>query len=243
MESRLRRALAADELHLHFPPVFGLRSGSLVAVEALLRWDDVAPEPTELVRRAARTGLGEALTAWPLAAGRAQQGAWAADGLRPHITFNVAPRRLPLVHERLAAGGGDVERLTVDVTDLAPGEQAVHDLHALGVKIALDDFGTGSLAGLADLPVTSLKLDRSFLAPGAEAVLSALLGLARALGRTAVAKGVETDAQYELLVREGCPMAQGFLLGSPVAPEALEALMAAPLPMVKACAPPSSSPV
>jgi EAL domain-containing protein (putative c-di-GMP-specific phosphodiesterase class I) len=109
----------------------------------------------------------------------------------------------------------------------------VRELHALGLRIALDDFGTGysSLSRLGELPVSILKIDRAFLRgvperPEAAAVVTAILQLAGALGRTAVAEGVETEAQRAFLAREGCPLAQGFLLGAPAPPEAVEALMA-----------------
>jgi EAL domain-containing protein (putative c-di-GMP-specific phosphodiesterase class I) len=146
------------------------------------------------------------------------------------------------VQERIAAPGVDPSRLTVELTesstieDPALAEGLVRELHALGLEIALDDFGTGysSLSRLAELPVSTLKIDRAFLRdvperPEAAAVVTAILQLARALGRTAVAEGVETEAQREFLVRAGCPLAQGYLLGQPAPAEAVEALMAPPV--------------
>jgi EAL domain-containing protein (putative c-di-GMP-specific phosphodiesterase class I)/PAS domain-containing protein len=251
LEGRLRRALAADELRLHYQPIFGLRSGSLVALEALLRWED--PEhgmisPAEFIPVAERTGLIDAVGDWVLAAVCAQQAAWAARGLRPHISFNVSPRQLrrgdfvARLREQIAAHGVDPARLTVELTesstleDPARAEALVRELDALGLRIALDDFGTGhwSLSRLRELPVATLKIDRAFLRdvpdrPDAAAVVTAILQLARALGRTAVAEGVETEAQRAFLARAGCPLAQGFLLGAPAPAGALEALMTAPL--------------
>jgi EAL domain-containing protein (putative c-di-GMP-specific phosphodiesterase class I) len=146
------------------------------------------------------------------------------------------------VRDELGASGADPGRLMVELTesstleDPALAEGLVRGLHALGLQIALDDFGTGysSLSRLRELPVSTLKIDRAFMRdvperPEAAAVVTAILQLARALGRTAVAEGVETEAQRTFLSREGCPLAQGFLLGAPAAPEALEALMEAPL--------------
>ena len=246
LEARLQHALAGDELRLHYQPIFGLRTGSLVAVEALLRWEDVSP--AVFVPLAEQTGMIDALGDWVLGAVCAQQAEWAARGLRPHISFNVSPSQLrsgdflPHLRERLAAPGVEPGRLTVELTesstleDPALAEAVVRELHSLGLRIALDDFGTGysSLARLRELPVTTLKIDRSFLRDVPErreaaAVVTAILQLARALGRTAVAEGVETEAQRAFLAREGCPLAQGFLLGAPAPPEALEALMAEPL--------------
>ena len=174
----------------------------------------------------------------------AQQVEWAARGMTPHISFNVSPSQLrrgdfiARVRERIGLPGVDPGRLTVELTesstseDPALAETLVRELHALGLRIALDDFGTGysSLSRLGELPVSILKIDRAFLRgvperPEAAAVVTAILQLASALGRTAVAEGVETEAQRAFLAREGCPLAQGFLLGTPAPPDAVEALM------------------
>ena len=176
----------------------------------------------------------------------AQQVAWTAAGLRPDISFNVSPSQLrrgdflDRVRERISAPAVDPTRLTVELTesstleDPALAEGIVRELDALGLRIALDDFGTGysSLSRLGELPVSTLKIDRAFLRgvperQDAAAVVTAILQLASALGRTAVAEGVETEDQRAFLEREGCPLAQGFLLGAPAPPEAIEDLMAA----------------
>jgi EAL domain-containing protein (putative c-di-GMP-specific phosphodiesterase class I) len=250
LEARLRRAVSAGELRLHYQPIFAVRSGALVALEALLRWEDpvLGPvSPAEFIPIAEESGLIDALGDWVLGAVCAQQVEWAARGLRPHISFNVSPSQLrrgdlvARVRERIGAPGVDPGRLTVELTesstleDPALAEGLVRELHALGLRIALDDFGTGysSLSRLAELPVSTLKIDRAFLRevperPEAAAVVTAILQLARALGRTAVAEGVETEAQRAFLAREGCPLAQGFLLGAPAPPEVVEELMAPP---------------
>jgi EAL domain-containing protein (putative c-di-GMP-specific phosphodiesterase class I) len=248
IEARLRRALKSDELRLHYQPIFDLRSGSLAALEALLRWED--PErgmvsPGEFIPVAEQTGLIDALGDWVLEAVCAQQLEWAGRGLRPHISFNVSPSQLrrgdflARVRDRLDAAGADSSRLTVELTesstleDPALAEEVVRGLDGLGLRIALDDFGTGysSLSRLRELPVSALKIDRSFLRevperPEAVAIVTAILQLAEALGRTAVAEGVETEEQREFLTRAGCPLAQGFLLGVPTAPEVIETVMA-----------------
>ena len=195
-----------------------------------------------------QTGLIDALGDWVLAAVCAQQTLWAARGLRPHISFNVSPSQLrrgdflARVRDELGASGADPARLMVELTesstleDPALAEALVRGLHALGLRIALDDFGSGysSLSRLRELPVSTLKIDGAFMRdvperPEAAAVVTAILQLARALGRTAVAEGVETEAQRTFLSREGCPLAQGYLLGAPAPPDAVEPLMAAPL--------------
>jgi EAL domain-containing protein (putative c-di-GMP-specific phosphodiesterase class I)/PAS domain-containing protein len=251
LEARLRRALRGDELRLHFQPIFALESGAPVALEALLRWED--PDhglisPAEFIPVAEQTGLIDALGDWVLDAVCAQQLAWAARGLRPHISFNVSPSQLRAgdflarVRDRIEASRADPSLLTVELTesstleDPALAEEVVRGLDALGLRIALDDFGTGysSLSRLRELPVSTLKIDRSFMRdvpekPEAAAVVTAILQLAVALGRTAVAEGVETEAQREFLARSGCPLAQGFLLGVPAPPDVVETVMGPPV--------------
>jgi EAL domain-containing protein (putative c-di-GMP-specific phosphodiesterase class I) len=241
VEARLRRALGGDELRLHYQPIFALDSGELIALEALLRWEDPARgmiSPAEFIPVAEQTGLIDVLGDWVLEAVCAQQIEWTERGLLPHISFNVSPSQLrrgdflERVRERISAPGVDPNRLTVELTesstleDPALAETVVRELDALGLKIALDDFGTGysSLSRLRELPVTALKIDRSFMrdvpeCPEAAAMVTAILQLARALGRTAVAEGVETEAQREFLTAAGCPLAQGFLLGTPAPPD------------------------
>jgi EAL domain-containing protein (putative c-di-GMP-specific phosphodiesterase class I) len=243
VEARLRRALRGDELRLHYQPIFALESGELIALEALLRWDDPVHgmvSPAEFIPVAEQTGLIDALGDWVLEAVCAQQVEWTARGLLPQISFNVSPSQLrrgdflARVRERISAPGVDPSRLTVELTesstleDPALAETVVRELDALGLKIALDDFGTGysSLSRLRELPVTTLKIDRSFMrdvpgCPDASTMVTAILQLARALGRTAVAEGVETEEQRAFLAAEGCPLAQGFLLGVPAPPDAV----------------------
>jgi diguanylate cyclase (GGDEF)-like protein/PAS domain S-box-containing protein len=242
LSTRLRRALAQDEFLLHYQPIFGTADGGfseLVGVEALLRWHD--PErgmvpPGEFIPLAEETGLIEALGDWVVGAVCEQQVAWAEAGLRPQISFNVSPRQLRRLDftDRVAAHlertGADPRRLTVELTesatmeDPAEAEPILHDLHALGLRLALDDFGSGysSLTRLREMPVETLKIDRGFLreVPAnheASAIVTAILRLSAALGRTTVAEGVETEAQQRFLVEQGCALAQGFLLARPMA--------------------------
>jgi diguanylate cyclase (GGDEF)-like protein len=244
----LHRALGAGELVLFWQPMHGLTTGALVGLEALVRWQH--PErglvpPAEFIPIAEQTGVIEALGDWVLAQVCAQQVAWAERGLRPHLSFNVSPTQLrrpdfvARVAERLRASGADPARMTAELTesstleDPAMAEPLVRDLHALGLRIALDDFGSGysSLSRLAELPVSTLKIDRAFMRnvperPESAAVVTAILRLARALGRTAVAEGVETEEQRAFLTAQGCPLAQGFLFGAPMPADEVEARMA-----------------
>ena len=246
--ARLRRALVAEEFQLHYQPIFTI-AGEPVGVEALLRWHD--PErgalvaPSEFVPVAEETGLIEPIGDWVIAAVCAQQVEWAARGLNPVISVNVSPRQLrradfiARVNAHLRDSGADPERITVELTesamnqDHADAEPTVRALHELGLQLALDDFGAGysSLSRLRAMPMQTLKIDRAFLREVPEngeaaAIVTAILRLARALGRTAVAEGVETEAQRRFLEDQQCPLLQGFLLGRPMPADAVEALLA-----------------
>jgi diguanylate cyclase (GGDEF)-like protein len=249
LHTRIRRAMADGEFLLHYQPIFDLPAGRIIGVEALMRWHD--PErgmvpPNEFIPLAEETGLIEELGDWVVGAVCEQQVKWARRGFSPHISFNVSPRQLRRLDfaERVAfhltETGADPAHLVVELTesstmeDPATSEPILHELHRLGFKLALDDFGSGysSLARLRELPVQTLKIDRAFMQEvpqnrEASAIVTAILDLSRALGRATVAEGVETEEQRVFLIQQGCLMAQGFLLGRPLPPEAVEALAAA----------------
>ena len=248
MSTRLRRALAGQEFVLHYQPIFDVPRRQLIGVEALMRWHE--PErgmipPNEFIPLAEETGLIEQLGDWVVSAVCEQQVDWASRGLTPHISFNVSPRQLrrldfsDRVAGHLRHTGADPRRLTVELTesatmeDPAESEAILRALHAQGLRLALDDFGTGysSLSRLRDMPVETLKIDRAFMSEVPEnaeaaAIVTAILRLSRALGRIAVAEGVETEAQHQFLADEGCPLAQGFLLARPLPAAGVEALLA-----------------
>lgn len=247
--TRLRRALANDEFLLHYQPIFDVARGELIGVEALLRWHD--PDrgnvpPGEFIGLAEETGLIEAIGDWVVGAVCRQQAAWSARGYEPQISFNVSPRQLrrldfaDRVAGHLAATGANPRKLTAELTESATMEDPIETekilraLHTLGLSLALDDFGSGysSLSRLREMPVATLKIDRAFMREvpdnhEASACLTAILSLSIALGRTAVAEGVETEAQRAFLADAGCPLAQGFLLARPLPPDGVEQLLAA----------------
>jgi diguanylate cyclase (GGDEF)-like protein/PAS domain S-box-containing protein len=247
LTARLRRALRNDEFQLHYQPIADLGSGSLFGVEALIRWLD--PEqgmvaPGDFIPIAEETGLIESLGDWVVGAVCRQQVEWAARGLHPRISFNVSPRQLKRldfadrVTQHLTETGADPRRLTIELTESSTfqdhllTEPLLHQLHDLGFTIALDDFGSGysSLSRLREMPVETLKIDRAFLDGVPEnreaaAIVTAILRLSRALGRTAVAEGVETEEQRRFLQAQRCPLAQGYLFGRPLPAVAVEELM------------------
>jgi diguanylate cyclase (GGDEF)-like protein/PAS domain S-box-containing protein len=238
MTSRLRQAIAEDQLVLHWQPIVVPSTGELRALEALVRWEDPVRGlvlPGEFVPFAEETGLIERLGEHVVELACRQRRAWQDEGFEPSITLNLSPRELRregLVEQigaTIAAHGIDPSCVALEITESAAMQDpertgpALRRIAETGVRVAIDDFGAGysSLARLIELPVEWLKIDRSFLAaaptdPAAAAVLTAVVQLAQSLGMQAVAEGVETEAQRELLIDLECPLAQGYLLGRPM---------------------------
>jgi diguanylate cyclase (GGDEF)-like protein/PAS domain S-box-containing protein len=247
LTTRLRRAMDRDELVLHWQPIVEVATGSLWALEALVRWDD--PDrglvaPGDFVAVAEETGLIDDLGRWVLDALCRRRLAWSAEGLEPRLSFNVSPRELRRggfaaeVLRCLDLHGVEPAGLVVEVPESAAtaGERTEPELRLLaesGMNIAIDGFGAGasSLGRLRELPVQLLKLDRSFVADAGSARPAALVravgDLGAALGAAVVVQGVETQAQRDLLRASGCPLAQGYLLGRPVPADELAGLLRA----------------
>ena len=230
----LRRALDGDELELHYQPKADLATGDVVGVEALVRWRH--PErglipPDDFIPLAERSGLIGLITAWVLDAGLRQTALWRARGWDLSLAVNITVKDLcgdqlvDLVAEGLARYGVPASALMLEVTegslfaDSARARQALRRLEALGVTLSLDDFGTGwsSLVQLRQLPVSEIKVDRSFVSrmdsdPRDLAIVSSVIDLGRGLGMRVVAEGVEDDATWQRLSAMGCDRAQGWWL-------------------------------
>jgi len=240
LERALRHAVDADELRALYQPIVSLKEGRVVGVEALVRWEQPGRGqrlPAEFVPFAEETGLIVPLGAWVLAEGCRQAARWRAKGpppLPPTMHVNLSPRQftephlIDLVAGALADTGTDPDRLCLEVTERAlatnPASAAttLKRLSALGVRVSVDDFGTGysSLASLQYLPISSLKIDRSFVArldldPSDDAMVAAVIGLGHTLGLTVIAEGVETPRQLAKLDQLGCDYAQGYLFARP----------------------------
>jgi diguanylate cyclase (GGDEF)-like protein/PAS domain S-box-containing protein len=247
LESRLRRAIEHQEFVLHYQPKINLKDQRICGVEALLRWQD--PErgivmPGEFISVLEESGLIGIAGEWALKQALADQARWRDDGIAPpHVAVNVSPLQLrqpdfrKVVVDALTAAGNDCG-LELEITESMIMENidrnvlTLKQLRSAGVSIAIDDFGTGycSLAYIAKLPVTSLKIDRSFViemtqGPEGLAIVSSIIALAHSLKLSVVAEGVETEEQARLLNLLGCDEAQGFLYSRPVPAIVLEDLL------------------
>jgi diguanylate cyclase (GGDEF)-like protein len=241
----LRRALDGGHLEVYFQPKVTIRDRHLVGVECLARWQhpahgDVAPE--DFVAVAEHTGQLHRLTEVVLAEGLRRCRQW-ADADRPlSIAVNLSARTLldsrfpDLVHQMLKKYRVPAGQVTFEISEpgmLGDIERALPTLgrlRTLGVRLSVDDFGTGatSLANLRQLPVDEVKIDDRFVQGMATdasdlAIVRAVISLARALGLSAVAEGVESELTLELLEEMGCEVGQGYLFSRPLPYERLEA--------------------
>jgi len=235
----LREALDQGQLELHYQPKVSLADGTVVGVEALVRWQHpvrgLVP-PDEFVPLAERTGLVHRLTAFVLREALDQVTEWWAHGLHVPVAVNVSMRDLQetdlagLVAAELDAHHLPPTALVLEVTESVlaqdPGRAVatLRELADLGVSSSLDDFGTGysSLLLLERLPVAEIKIDRSFVRRldeegGDPAMVRSIVGFAHGLGLSVVAEGVETSAAWKLLREMGCDVAQGYRVARPMA--------------------------
>jgi diguanylate cyclase (GGDEF)-like protein/PAS domain S-box-containing protein len=249
-EVELRRALADGDLRLHYQPVVDLSSGTVVGVEALLRWQHRTRGlvlPGEVIPIAEESGLIVPIGEWALEQACRQLVAWHAQVPRDvplTMAVNLSgvqmarPDFVQRVAEVLERTGVDRSALSLEITEtvlMRDAEQALGVLRALkdlGVSISVDDFGTGysSLSYLKRFPVDVLKIDRSFVDglgsdPDDLAIVQAIVALAGSLGMATLAEGIETPAHLEVLRQLGCGLGQGYLLGRPCAEDQLVPLL------------------
>ena len=238
LENGLRRALQRDEFRVYYQPEVSSSKGRMIAVEALVRWehpDRGLLEPKDFVPLAEETGLIVDIGEWVLNEACRQIAAWRARGAEIDVAVNVSARQLvqpdivEVVRGALERSGLPAESLCLEITESAvmrDPEAALATLtlvKELGVKVALDDFGVGfsSLAQLKEmLPLHALKVDRSFISGIADdernsAIVAAVVMLANTLGLTAIAEGVETEAQALQARALGCDVSQGFYFTAP----------------------------
>ena len=239
LEGRLRRALENDELELYYQPLVQAKTGKIVGLEALLRWNDpiegIIP-PDRFIPIAEDSGLILPIGEWVLREAGRQLSVWQATGFSDaFVSVNVSGIQLQrqdlvtIVGQVLKDNGLDSWQLELEITETALMKirpEVIGNLDALrqkGVTISLDDFGTGysSLRLLQELPIGKLKIDKSFVRdmlvdPKDAAIVSAVLFIAKSLGLHSTAEGVETPEQAARLAYEGCDQLQGYLLCRPL---------------------------
>jgi diguanylate cyclase (GGDEF)-like protein len=234
LEMDLRAALQRDEFQVYYQPIRDVASDRVVVFEALLRWNHPHRgliSPINFIPLAEETGLIVQLGEFVLRRACADAATWPDDvdvavNLSP-VQFK-SPNLIAIVTEALEASRLAARRLELEITEsvLLQNSEAtlttLHELRGMGVRISLDDFGTGysSLSYLRSFPFDKIKIDRSFVSELATrqdsmAIIRAVTGLGRSLGIVTTAEGVENDAQLELLRREGCTQAQGYLFSMP----------------------------
>ncbi|WP_439385788.1 sensor domain-containing protein [Amycolatopsis lexingtonensis] len=239
MEQDLRDAVHDGQLWPAYQPVVDLRTGEMVAVEALLRWTHPrqgAISPSEFIPLAEESDLINVIGKAMLRATTRELAARRTGGLDLTLKVNLSARQLddphlvPAVQDALASTGLPAAALCLEVTESAlmrdqeAAAEVLASLRSLGVLLAIDDFGTGysSLAQLRRLTLDTLKIDRSFITGIAEsrdaaAIVTSIIAMAHAVDLTVIAEGVESAEQVDLLRSLGCDQAQGYHLGRPVA--------------------------
>ncbi len=249
LEQDLRQAIAEGAIEVHYQPRVDSRDGRILGAEALARWRHPRHGPVSpavFIALAEDTGLIDDLGELVLRRACGQLAEWTASGLHlPVVAVNVSSHQLrsrrlvDTLRATLEAAGVDPARLEIEITesmlvrDREAGEHQLQRIAELGVGIAIDDFGTGysSLSYLVSLPFDTLKIDRSFvldLGDGttpAAAIVRAIVGLARELGKDVIAEGVEAEEEVELLAAMGCHVIQGYVYHRPMPAEALAALL------------------
>jgi diguanylate cyclase (GGDEF)-like protein len=254
LAAQLRRGLAAGEIVLEYQPKYPLRGGPATGVEALARWEHSAlgrVGPDGFIPLAEQTGLISELTTLVLRTAIEQCGAWLRDGLELRMSVNVSPRNLvdpnlpELIGDLLDDAGVPPSLLQLEITEsraVPSGRVAgvvIEELRRMGVGLAIDDFGTGfsSLVQLQRLPVDEIKIDRSFVSAMMDsesdaAIVSSTIDLARNLGLTVTAEGVEDEPTRRRLAEMGCALAQGYALCRPLpAARCADAVRATPPPL------------
>ena len=248
MEANLRRALQNEELYLHYQPQIDLRSGRIVGVEALIRWNcrEMGQlSPSEFIPVAEESGIIVELGRWVLQSACRQAASWCKAGLLDsleHVAVNLSAcqARDPGLMDDIRAILDETQLphglLELEITEgvlmdnVHANVELMRRLQDTGIHLSIDDFGTGysSMSYLKRLPIDQLKIDRSFVhdLPGeGEAIVTAIIAMAHSLHLKVVAEGVETLQQVEFLRKAGCDNVQGFFFARPMTAAQLTALL------------------
>ena len=245
LENRLRHAIEAGQLQLHYQPLIDWPRRQVCGMEALLRWNDPQHgivEPDEFIPIAEETGLIVPIGDWVLAEALQQNRLWQQEG-RPllPVSVNLSPRQfrqknlVDTLRRVLADTGQPARLLELEITestlmhDIEETQAKLQEISAMGVQLVIDDFGTGysSLSYLKRFPVHKLKIDQSFVRdltidPEDAAIVTAIIGLAGSLGLDTLAEGVETREQLDVLHELGCEKFQGYLFSPPLPPGSVD---------------------
>ena len=238
LERDLREAIEQDQFTLVFQPQVALWGGEIVAAEALIRWRhprDGVRLPGSFIQRAEETGLIVEIGEWVIGTVAETIARWGHMGIEQRLAINISPRQLDhasffrRLREAMLAAHAPARLLELEITETLAMHcseevvEAIGQLRADGATISIDDFGTGysNLARLRDLPVDRVKLDRSLIehiADNAEArtIAHAVVGLIHGIGCEAVAEGIETQAQADVMRVIGCDVIQGYAIAAPM---------------------------
>jgi len=246
-QDEFRRALEGDQLVLHYQPIVALDTGRVRGAEALIRWRHPGGGllmPDDFLPAIAHTQVMRLATQWVLTTACTRAATWNNRAVAVNVSASDVVRAdfVADVMRALDISGLEPDRLGVELTehavvqDLASAVKALSALRDMGIQVSLDDFGTGysSLLYLRELPITEVKIDRTFIqsldaSEDDAAIVESVIRLARTVGVSAVAEGVERAAQASLLMSMGCPAAQGYLWGRPE-PDPDLARQSVPLP-------------
>jgi EAL domain-containing protein (putative c-di-GMP-specific phosphodiesterase class I) len=248
LENSLSHGLERGEFVVYYQPQVNIRTGQVVGVEALVRWQH--PErglvlPAEFIPVAEETGLIVPLGEWVLRTACAQNKAWQEAGLPPmRVAVNLSARQFQqrslrdTVAQVLEETGLDPHLLELEITESVAMQDLdftitmLRNLREMGVQIAIDDFGTGysSLAYLKRFPIDAVKIDRSFVCdlmvdPDDAAIVTTVITMAHSLELSVIAEGVETEAQLAFLNQQQCDEMQGFLFSKAVPAAAIEKIV------------------
>ncbi len=249
LETGLRRALERNEFRLLYQPQYDLRTGTVIGIEALLRWQHPELgliEPAQFIAIAEETGLIVPIGTWVARTACAQIHSWHAEGIRGiRLAINVSARQLvnsqflDFIQSMLRECTLDPTLLELEITESVMmiestvSVERLRALRALGVRLALDDFGTGysSLSYLQRFPISTLKIDKAFISEldgnvNAGEIVKAIVGMGHGLGLQVVAEGVETFEVLELVRGCGCDGVQGYIMSRPIGAAELRRLLA-----------------
>ncbi len=244
LESALHKAIEREELVLHYQPKVDVRSARMVGAEALMRWqrNGVLVPPGDFIPLAEESGLILPLSEWALREAARQARIWQnsfdfADAIAVNLPCRVFERSdlIDQIHQNALSYGIPHRMVQLEITETGLMKElqsvipSLHRLKDINVEVAIDDFGTGysSLAYLTTLPISELKIDRSFVrdlgvTPQSSGIVTAIIAVARSLNLRVIGEGVESLRQMEVLHRLGCSLMQGFLFSRPIPADDLE---------------------